>query len=188
MPRLYGYGLRNDPPGNEVSAAYMLVDEMPGTTLLLKEPAPSDEQLRTVYGQWAHPLYVLHAHSFEEIRLVISSCRRPFYAHEVSSSEQKERVIGQLAEILMEIARHPLPLAGSLVMGNNSSSSSKNRVNDDINLSAIASNRFVALNTYGPFSSTSDYLTSMIDQYMDLIADGPSLRSIPILPPFCART
>ena len=44
--------------------------------------------------------------------------------------------------------------------------------NDQIDVSAVASNRFVALNTYGPFTSTLDYITSIIDQHMDLIADG----------------
>ena len=43
----------------------MLIDELPGTPLLLKEP--SNEQLRKVYDQWADILCVLQMHPFEEI-------------------------------------------------------------------------------------------------------------------------
>lgn len=84
---------------------------------------------------------------------------RPFYAHE-ASPDQKKCVIEQLADILVEISKNPLPLVGSLVMKN-----------DEVDVSAVASNRFVALNTYGPFKSTLDYVISIIDQYLDLIAD-----------------
>lgn len=40
-PRLHDYGLRND-PNNEVGAAYMLIDELPGAPLLNLKP--SEEQ------------------------------------------------------------------------------------------------------------------------------------------------
>ena len=63
-PRLHDYGLRND-PCNKVGVAYMLIDELPGTSLLFKEP--SNEQLRKVYDQWADTLCVLQMHPFEEI-------------------------------------------------------------------------------------------------------------------------
>jgi len=84
----------------------------------------------------------------------------PFYA-QVVSPNQKKVVVEQVADILIEISKNPLPLVGSLVMKN-----------DHIDVSAIASNRFVALDTYGPFKTTLNYITSIIDQYMDLIADG----------------
>lgn len=85
---------------------------------------------------------------------------KPFYASE-ASPDQKKSVIQQVADILVEISRYPLPLLGSLVMKD-----------DQVDISAVASNRFVALNTYGPFKTTLDYVTSIIDQYMELIADG----------------
>ena len=44
--------------------------------------------------------------------------------------------------------------------------------NDQIDVSTVTSNCFVSLNTYGPFKTTLDYITSIIDQHMDLIADG----------------
>lgn len=43
---------------------------------------------------------------------------------------------------------------------------------DEVGIWAVASNRFVNLNTYGPFKTTLDYVTSILDKYMDLIADG----------------
>ncbi|KAJ5569973.1 uncharacterized protein N7459_009403 [Penicillium hispanicum] len=84
----------------------------------------------------------------------------PYYAHQ-ASPEQKKAVIEALADILVEISKNPFPQAGSLLM-----------MNDRIDISAIASNRFVALHPYGPFKTTLEYITSIIDQYMDLIADG----------------
>ena len=63
-PRLHDYGLRND-PSNEVGVAYMLIDELPGTPLLFKDP--SNEQLRKVYDQWTDILYTLQLHPFEKI-------------------------------------------------------------------------------------------------------------------------
>lgn len=63
-PRLHYYILRND-PRNEVGFAYMLIDELPGMPLLLKEP--SNEQFRKVYDQWASMLSTLQTHPFEKI-------------------------------------------------------------------------------------------------------------------------
>lgn len=63
-PRLHDYGVRND-PCNTVGVAYMLIDELPGTPLLLKEP--SDEQFRKVCSQWADVLCTLRMYPFEQI-------------------------------------------------------------------------------------------------------------------------
>lgn len=92
----------------------------------------------------------------------------PFRAHGISS-EQKQAVIQQVADILIEISKKPLPLIGSLVMKN-----------DHLDVSAVASNRFVALDTYGPFQSMLDYISSIIEQYMDLIADGQLYPEYPL--------
>lgn len=71
--RLYGLGLQND-PGNEVSVASMLIDELPDTALLLKQPFASSEQLRKVYDQWSGILCTLHKYPFEKIgSLVLGS-------------------------------------------------------------------------------------------------------------------
>lgn len=62
-PKLHSYGLRND-PRNEVGVAYMLIDELPGTPLMLQ--TPSEEQLGKVYSQWADVLLCLRAHPFDK--------------------------------------------------------------------------------------------------------------------------
>ncbi|KAJ5697259.1 hypothetical protein N7488_010943 [Penicillium malachiteum] len=85
---------------------------------------------------------------------------KPFYAHEASEA-QKNHVLEQLAEILIEISKHPFSQAGSLKIEGN-----------EVGIGPVASNRFVALNNYGPFDGSSEYLTNITEQYMDLIADG----------------
>lgn len=84
---------------------------------------------------------------------------KPFYAHEASET-QKQHLIQQIADILIEVSNHPLPRAGSLAVHN-----------DKMQVGPVASNRFIALNTYGPFDTVSDYLISISGQYLDLIAD-----------------
>lgn len=63
---------------------------------------------------------------------------------------------------MIKISDHPFSKAGSLVP----------TTAGDINVSAIASNRFVILDKYGPFNNCSDYFTRIAEQYLDLIADG----------------
>jgi hypothetical protein len=63
-PKIHGYGLRNDPQ-NDVGAAYMLIDEVPGRPLLYLEPTP--EQLEKVYSSLARILRILSEHPFEKI-------------------------------------------------------------------------------------------------------------------------
>lgn len=93
---------------------------------------------------------------------------KPYHAHE-ASPDQKSRVIEQVADYLVEISKHALSCIGSFIMKNNQPE-----------ISAVASNRFVAFGTYGPFNSSSDYITSIIEQYMDLIADGQLHHSHPL--------
>lgn len=78
-----------------------------------------------------------------------------------STPEQHQRVISQYADILIELSKHPFPKAGSLVWRDGKPE-----------VSAVASNRFVALGKYGPFESSSEYLRSISEQYLDLIAEG----------------
>ncbi|KAJ6037296.1 hypothetical protein N7540_001575 [Penicillium herquei] len=85
---------------------------------------------------------------------------KPFYAHE-ASEVQKNHVLEQLADILIEISKHSFSRAGSLKMEGS-----------EAEIGPVASNRFVALNTYGPFDSSSEYLSNITEQYMDLIAYG----------------
>lgn len=92
----------------------------------------------------------------------------PFYAHKASES-QKKYVFNQLAEILIELAKHPLPRAGSLTINN-----------DEVIVGPVASNRFVTLETYGPFDTALEYLTSILEQHLDLIADGQLYPEYPV--------
>lgn len=64
----------------------------------------------------------------------------PYNAYKVSP-EQRQRVIQQVANILIEISEHPLPLAGSFLV---------HHQKDQIEESAVASNRFISLACTGP--------------------------------------
>ncbi|KAL9073764.1 MAG: hypothetical protein Q9157_004629 [Trypethelium eluteriae] len=85
-----------------------------------------------------------------------------------ATRQQKERVFEQLADILIEISRHPFPQAGSLI-----------EHEETIEVSAFASNRFVALHKYGPFSDSLAYFVQTAEQYLDLIADGQLYHEYP---------
>lgn len=75
--------------------------------------------------------------------------------------QQRQSILAQFAEILIEISKLPVPAAGSLISRVGQTSVSK-----------IASNRFVHLDLSGPFFTTSDYFVAISDQYLDLVADG----------------
>ncbi|KAI4850137.1 hypothetical protein E4T45_05625 [Aureobasidium sp. EXF-8846] len=78
-----------------------------------------------------------------------------------ADTQQHPSILAQVAEILIELSKHPLPLAGSLI------------IKDGQNIvSKMASNRFVHLGLSGPFYSTSEYFAAISDQYLVLIADG----------------
>lgn len=85
---------------------------------------------------------------------------RPYYQHD-ASIQQQQHVLRQLAQIMAEIGKHPMPQAGSPLWDG-----------ERVHASSVASNRFVSLGLYGPFDSASDYLASIAEQHMDLITDG----------------
>ncbi|KAJ4303440.1 hypothetical protein N0V90_002334 [Kalmusia sp. IMI 367209] len=85
---------------------------------------------------------------------------RPYYSH-MAMDDQKNHIINQLADILIEISTHPFPKAGSLVIRDG-----------NIDVSQTASNRFPKLDRYGPFNNDFDYFTAIAEQHLDLIADG----------------
>ena len=88
-----------------------------------------------------------------------------------SDEKDKERVWNGLANILIELKRHPFSKAGSLLPG---SLPSKPIV------SAVASERFLVLSPAGPFATASDYYTSFVEQNMALIADGQLFTAFPV--------
>ncbi|KAB8226123.1 glycosyl hydrolases family 31-domain-containing protein [Aspergillus novoparasiticus] len=85
---------------------------------------------------------------------------RPFDANEASPS-QKAQVLEQVAEIMLEIHKNPVPFAGSPVVDKG-----------QIQISTLAKDPFVGLSTSGPFTTSLGYILTITGQYMDLIADG----------------
>ena len=88
-----------------------------------------------------------------------------------ADEKDKERVWNGLADILIELKRHPFSKVGSLLPG---SLPSKPIV------SAVASERFLVLSPAGPFATASDYYTSFVEQNMALIADGQLFTAFPV--------
>ncbi|KAK2755077.1 hypothetical protein FQN54_006606 [Arachnomyces sp. PD_36] len=86
------------------------------------------------------------------------------------SEDEKANVLSGLADILLELERHPFPMAGSLSLQSSS----------DIGVSAVASDRFLVLTPRGPFTTSSDYYTAFIEQYLELIADGQLYTQYPV--------
>ncbi|KAL4969285.1 uncharacterized protein BDV14DRAFT_196109 [Aspergillus stella-maris] len=66
---------------------------------------------------------------------------RPCHAHE-TNDEQKEKVLGQVADIMIEISKHPFDSRGSLL-------------------------------------TASEYMTKIVDSYLDSISDGQIHHSYP---------
>ncbi|KAJ3499497.1 hypothetical protein NLG97_g271 [Lecanicillium saksenae] len=85
------------------------------------------------------------------------------------STEEKDKIWSQLADILVELECHPLPKAGSLTLQSSA-----------IGVSAVASDRFVVLSPAGPFSTAAAYYTAFTDQYLTLIADGQLYTEYPV--------
>ncbi|EEH06891.1 conserved hypothetical protein [Histoplasma capsulatum G186AR] len=88
-----------------------------------------------------------------------------------ADDKDKERIWSSLADILIELERHPFPRAGSLLPGPSPS---------DPIISAIASERFLVLSPSGPFNTSNDYYTSFVEQNMALITDGQLFTSFPV--------
>lgn len=76
--------------------------------------------------------------------------------------DQKRRLYEQFADIQIEISKHPVSQIGSHAL-----SPDKNFI-----IGPVASNRFVTLGKYGPFSTAAEYYESIVEQHLDLIADG----------------
>ncbi|XWW97592.1 hypothetical protein V2A60_005576 [Cordyceps javanica] len=93
---------------------------------------------------------------------------RPWTSQGATTGE-KTRIWSHLAEIMVELERHPFPKAGSLCF-----QSSK------IDVSAVASDRFVVLTPKGPFASSTAYYIAFAEQYLALIADGQLYTEYPV--------
>ncbi|GJC87613.1 hypothetical protein ColLi_10451 [Colletotrichum liriopes] len=76
-----------------------------------------------------------------------------------------------LAEILAELEKHEFHQAGSLCVES---------PQDQPVLSAAASDRFVCLDPWGPFTTAADYYSAWAEQYLALIVDGQLYPQFPI--------
>lgn len=86
-----------------------------------------------------------------------------------ATDEEKAKIWSGLATILAELSKHPFPVAGSL----------SHRLSN-IEVAAVASDRFVVLTPDGPFESSFDYYTAFAEQYLALIADRQLYTEYPI--------
>lgn len=82
------------------------------------------------------------------------------------------KICKTLAEIFDELAKHPFHQAGSLHIDPSNDKS--------ISVSAVASDRFVCLDPYGPFETPVAYYTAWAEQHLVLIADGQLYPHFPI--------
>ncbi|KAI1269963.1 hypothetical protein F5Y18DRAFT_372108 [Xylariaceae sp. FL1019] len=76
-----------------------------------------------------------------------------------------------LAEIFVELEKHPFTKAGSLYVES---------PDDQPRVSATASDRFVCLYPYGPFETSVAYYSAWAEQYLALIADGQLYPQFPV--------
>ena len=90
-----------------------------------------------------------------------------YYSHNATAA-QKAHVLGQVADILIEICNHTQPKAGSFLLED-----------DEIVVSAVAGNRWVHLGKRGPHHTPIAYVTGIVEEYLDLIADGQLYPGLP---------
>ncbi|KAI5865863.1 hypothetical protein GGS23DRAFT_554370 [Durotheca rogersii] len=86
-----------------------------------------------------------------------------------ATKDEKAKVWSAVADILAELAKHPFPKAGSLCFQSSG-----------IEVSAVASDRFVVLTPEGPFDNSIAYYTAFAEQYLALIADGQLYAEYPV--------
>lgn len=86
-----------------------------------------------------------------------------------ATENEKAKVWSGLADILMQLEMYPFHKAGSLCL-----QSSK------IEVSAVASDRFLVLTPTGPFDTSIAYYAAFAEQYLELIVDGQLYTEYPI--------
>jgi aminoglycoside phosphotransferase (APT) family kinase protein len=90
-------------------------------------------------------------------------------AAESSARRDLEKVYNGLADIMIELHRHPLDKIGSLQCGPSG-----------LQISEVASDQTLVLGPSGPFRTTRDYYTSYAEQYLALIADEQTYTNFPV--------
>ena len=86
-----------------------------------------------------------------------------------ATESEKGKIWSGLADILIELGKHPFSKAGSLCLQSS-----------EIKVSAVASDRFLVLTPTGPFATSTAYYAAFAEQYLELIADGQLYTEYPI--------
>ncbi|EPE35572.1 Protein kinase-like (PK-like) [Glarea lozoyensis ATCC 20868] len=86
-----------------------------------------------------------------------------------ATENDKATVWRGLANILVKLEKYPFPKAGSLCLQSS-----------EIEVSAMASDRFLVLTPRGPFATSIAYYTAFAEQYLELIADGQLYTDYPV--------
>lgn len=94
---------------------------------------------------------------------------------------QRAKVWSGLAGILAELARHPFTQAGSLCL----KPSPNGGESVEVEVGALASDRFLVLTPDGPFETSIDYYAAYTEQYLALIADGQLYTAYPSMRTSC---
>ncbi|KAI5862168.1 hypothetical protein GGS23DRAFT_605791 [Durotheca rogersii] len=86
---------------------------------------------------------------------------RPFNSSE-ASERQRSKVLGQWADVLCILGKHPLDKIGSLMFD----------ADGAVEVGPIASDRTGTLPCIGPFEDAKDFHSTWAETYLELIADG----------------
>ncbi|PQE10347.1 aminoglycoside phosphotransferase protein [Rutstroemia sp. NJR-2017a WRK4] len=86
-----------------------------------------------------------------------------------ATENEKAKVWSGLADILIELEKHSFPKADSLCFQS-----------PRIEVSAVASDRFLVLTPTGPFATSTAYYGAFAEQYLELIADGRLYTEYPV--------
>ncbi|KAI5777198.1 hypothetical protein EDC01DRAFT_679839, partial [Geopyxis carbonaria] len=86
----------------------------------------------------------------------------------------KKRVWEGLADILIELHRHPFPRAGSLRLREDSDS------HPQFDVGATASDRFLLIGIHGPYETEEAYYHGFVEQYLNLIATHQVFTEFPV--------
>jgi aminoglycoside phosphotransferase (APT) family kinase protein len=87
-----------------------------------------------------------------------------------ATKHERDKLWNGLADVLAELAKYPLPKAGSL----------RPSPKGGLEVGPVASDRFKVLDPFGPFERAIDYYTAWAEQYLTLIADGQLYAEHPI--------
>ncbi|KAI9842209.1 MAG: hypothetical protein M1837_007422 [Sclerophora amabilis] len=90
-----------------------------------------------------------------------------------ADDDDRARVWNDLADILIELRRHPFPEAGSLEF-------QSSRAESPFTVSGVASDRLLVLGNLGPYHTEMDYFNGFVDEMLSLIADGQLHTAYPI--------